>query len=163
LQIRPVGVFALELLTIPVEELFCLRAVPNSPDTSISSKSFCPGSNREPVYRGQPPPPAIIISCSSLKRIRDLDAKFVIPAHGRTFSPSTVDDNLVYFEELANRVRNLSESQLADPELSKPSGLRLQDIVPIPEDLPVHVFEFYEKCHETNLGATVQTCVERQP
>ncbi|MHC2301575.1 glyoxylase-like metal-dependent hydrolase (beta-lactamase superfamily II) [Rhizobium mongolense] len=108
-------------------------------------------------------PDDLRLICSSLKRIRDLDAKFVIPAHGRTFSPSTVDDNLVYFEELANRVRNLSESQLADPELSKSSGLRLQDIVPIPEDLPVHVFEFYEKCHETNLGATVQTCVERQP
>lgn len=99
---------------------------------------------------------------SSLERIRDLDARFVIPAHGRTFSPSAVDDNLAYFEELANRVGKLSESELADPALGKTSGLRLQDLVPIPDDMPASTVGFYEKCHETNLGATVQAWAERR-
>ncbi len=94
--------------------------------------------------------------CSSLERIRDLHARFVIPAHGRTLSPSTVNGNLSYFRELAVRIENLSEQELSNSELAKLTGLRLQDFVTIPADMPRQVVEFYETCHETNLGATVQ-------
>ncbi|WP_184449799.1 MBL fold metallo-hydrolase [Rhizobium sp. BK538] len=98
--------------------------------------------------------------CSSLERIRDLDARFVIPAHGRTLSPSTVNDNLSYFRELAARVENLNERELSNPELAKLMDLRLQDFVAIPADMPPRVVEFYERCHGTNLGATVQARIE---
>jgi glyoxylase-like metal-dependent hydrolase (beta-lactamase superfamily II) len=98
---------------------------------------------------------------SSLERIRDLDARLVIPAHGRTHSPSAVDGNLAYFQALADRVGSLSESQLADPQLSGSSGLRLEDFVPIPDGMPSDVAAFYRNCHETNLGATVQAHIEK--
>ena len=93
---------------------------------------------------------------SSLERIRDLNARFVIPAHGRTLSPATVDDNLQYFKELARRVENLSESDLLSPGLNKAVGFRLQDFVAIPADMATEVVAFYEGFHDTNLGATIQ-------
>ncbi|API56135.1 MBL fold metallo-hydrolase (plasmid) [Rhizobium leguminosarum] len=98
---------------------------------------------------------------SSLERIRDLNARLVIPAHGRTYSPSAVDDNLAYFQALDDRVGSLSDSQLADPLLGSSSGLRLEDFVPIPDGMPSDVVAFYRKCHETNLGATVQAHIEK--
>ncbi|MBY5362309.1 MBL fold metallo-hydrolase [Rhizobium leguminosarum] len=98
---------------------------------------------------------------SSLERIRDLHARLVIPAHGRTYSPSAVDDNLAYFQALADRVGSLSESQLADPQLDGSSGLRLEDFVPIPDGMPSDVVAFYGNCHETNLGAAVQAHIEK--
>ncbi|WP_029871281.1 MBL fold metallo-hydrolase [Rhizobium leguminosarum] len=98
---------------------------------------------------------------SSLERIRDLNARLVIPAHGRTYSPSAVDDNLAYFQTLADRVGSLSKSQLADPQLGSSSGLRLEDFVPIPDGMPSDVVAFYRNCHETNLGATVQAHIEK--
>lgn len=97
---------------------------------------------------------------SSLTRIRDLDARLVIPAHGRTSSPSTVDENLAYFEALANRVGTLSGSRLADPQLGNTSGFRLEDFVAIPHGMSSDTAAFYRNCHETNLGATVQTRIE---
>ncbi|RUM20597.1 MBL fold metallo-hydrolase [Rhizobium vallis] len=98
---------------------------------------------------------------SSLTRIRDLDARLVIPAHGRTSSPSTVDENLAYFEALADRVGLLNESRLADPQLGNSSGFRLEDFVTIPDGMPADVATFYRNCHETNLGATVQARIEQ--
>ncbi|TBY84695.1 MBL fold metallo-hydrolase [Rhizobium leguminosarum] len=98
---------------------------------------------------------------SSLERIRDLNARLVIPAHGRTHSPSAVDDNLAYFQALADRVGSLSDSQLADPQLGSSSGLRLEDFVPIPDGMPSDVVAFYRNCHETNLDATVQAHIEK--
>ncbi|RUM03907.1 MBL fold metallo-hydrolase [Rhizobium chutanense] len=98
---------------------------------------------------------------SSLTRIRDLDARLVIPAHGRTSSPSTVDENLAYFEALADRVGGLSESQSADPQLGNLSGFRLEDFVAIPDGMPADVATFNRNCHETNLGATVQGRIEK--
>ncbi|MBY3174232.1 MBL fold metallo-hydrolase [Rhizobium leguminosarum] len=98
---------------------------------------------------------------SSLERIRDLNARLVIPAHGRTHFPSAVDENLAYFRALADRVGSLSESQLADPLLGSSSGLRLEDFVPIPDGMPSDVVAFYRNCHETNLGATVQAHIEK--
>ncbi|NKM23268.1 MBL fold metallo-hydrolase [Rhizobium laguerreae] len=98
---------------------------------------------------------------SSLERIRDLNARLVIPAHGRTHSPSAVDGNLAYFRALADRVGSLSESQLADPQLGSSSGLRLEDFAPIPDGMASDVVAFYRNCHETNLGATVQAHIEK--
>lgn len=99
---------------------------------------------------------------SSLERIRDLDARLVIPAHGQTSSPSTVNANLVYFKALAARVDGLSESQLEDGHLSRSSGFRLEDFVTIPAGMPVDTVTFYRDCHETNLGATVQAHIEKR-
>ncbi|KPH07188.1 MBL fold metallo-hydrolase (plasmid) [Rhizobium acidisoli] len=98
---------------------------------------------------------------SSLERIRDLDARLVIPAHGQTSSPSTVKANLAYFEALAERVDGLSEGQLADRQLSRSSGFRLEDFVAIPDGMPADTVTFYRNCHETNLGATVHAHIEK--
>ncbi|MEF0943454.1 MBL fold metallo-hydrolase [Rhizobium sp. BR 362] len=92
---------------------------------------------------------------SSLLRIRDLNAQFIIPAHGMRSSPSTVDENLAYFETLSDRVGSLNEGQFADPALSRSPGLRLQDFVPLPNGMAAQTIEFYEKCHQTNLRATI--------
>ncbi|MDC7744704.1 MULTISPECIES: MBL fold metallo-hydrolase [Rhizobium] len=97
---------------------------------------------------------------SSLQKIRDLDARLVIPAHGRTWSPSTVDANLAYFEALADRVGTLSEDQLADGQLGSASGFRFEDFVAIPDGMPSETVTFYRNCHETNLGATVHAHLE---
>ncbi|MBP2448188.1 MBL fold metallo-hydrolase [Rhizobium leguminosarum] len=99
---------------------------------------------------------------SSLERIRDLNARLVIPAHGRTSSPSMVKANLGYFEALADRVDGLSESQLEDGELSRSSGFRLEDFVTIPAGMPLDTVTFYRNCHDTNLGATVQAHIEKR-
>ncbi|ACI58558.1 beta-lactamase domain protein (plasmid) [Rhizobium leguminosarum bv. trifolii WSM2304] len=99
---------------------------------------------------------------SSLERIRDLDARLVIPAHGQTSSPATVKANLAYFEALAERVDGLSESQLANGQLSHSSGFRLEDFVAIPDGMPADTVTFYRNCHETNLGATVQAQMEKR-
>ncbi|WP_049731012.1 MBL fold metallo-hydrolase [Rhizobium ecuadorense] len=99
---------------------------------------------------------------SSLQRIRDLDARLVIPAHGQTSSPSTVKANLAYFEALADRVNGLSESQLANEQLGRSSGFRLEDFVAIPDGMPADTATFYRNCHETNLGATVQAHMEKR-
>ncbi|MFS8145243.1 MBL fold metallo-hydrolase [Rhizobium sp. BR 249] len=98
---------------------------------------------------------------SSLTRIRDLDARLVIPAHGRTSSPSAVDGNLTYFEALADRVGTLSDRRLADPQLGDIEGFRLEDFVAIPVGMPSDTAAFYRSCHETNLGATVQAHIEK--
>jgi hypothetical protein len=71
-----------------------------------------------------------------------------------------VDENLAYFQALADRVGSLSERQLADPQLGSSSGLRLEDFVPIPDGMPSDVVAFYRNCHKTNLGATVQAHLE---
>lgn len=99
---------------------------------------------------------------SSLEGIRDLDARLVIPAHGQTSSPSTVKANLAYFEALAECVGGLGESQLADGQLSRSSGFRLEDFVAIPAGMPADTVTFYRNCHETNLGATVQAHMEKR-
>ncbi|MBB2750655.1 UNVERIFIED_ORG: glyoxylase-like metal-dependent hydrolase (beta-lactamase superfamily II) [Rhizobium aethiopicum] len=99
---------------------------------------------------------------SSLQRIRDLDARLVIPAHGQTSSPSTVKANLAYFEALADRVDGLSESQLADEQLGRSNGFRLEDFIAIPDGMPADAATFYRNCHETNLGATVQAHIEKR-
>ncbi|OWV91734.1 MBL fold metallo-hydrolase [Rhizobium sp. N122] len=99
---------------------------------------------------------------SSLQRIRGLDARLIIPAHGQTSSPSTVKANLAYFEALADRVDGLSERQLADGRLSRSSGFRLEDFVAIPDGMPADTATFYRNCHETNLGATVQAHIEKR-
>lgn len=99
---------------------------------------------------------------SSLERIRDLNARLVIPAHGQTSSPSTVKANLAYFQSLAERVDGLSESQLADGQLSRSSGFRLEDFIAIPHGMPAETVTFYRNCHETNLGATVQAHIEKR-
>ncbi|SCB61118.1 Glyoxylase, beta-lactamase superfamily II [Rhizobium aethiopicum] len=98
---------------------------------------------------------------SSLTRIRDLHARLIIPAHGRTSSPSAVDENLAYFEALAHRVSTLNESRLADPQLGDMDGFRLEDFVAIPDRMPSETAAFYRNCHETNLAATVQAHIER--
>ncbi|TLX04362.1 MBL fold metallo-hydrolase [Rhizobium sp. MHM7A] len=98
---------------------------------------------------------------SSLTRIRDLEARLVIPAHGKTSSPSTVDENIAYFQALAERIGTLSKSRLAEPQLGGMDGFRLQDFVAIPDGMPLDTVAFYRACHETNLGATVQARIEK--
>ncbi len=97
---------------------------------------------------------------SSLQRIRDLNARLVIPAHGRTSSPSIVDANLAYFEALADSVGALEEDRLRNGQLGSSNGFRLEDFVAIPEGMPSDTLAFYRNCHETNLGATVQAHLE---
>ncbi|MDR9760023.1 MBL fold metallo-hydrolase [Rhizobium redzepovicii] len=99
---------------------------------------------------------------SSLERIRDLEPRLVIPAHGQTSSPSTVKANLAYFEALAERVDGLSENQLADVQLSRSSGFRLEDFIAIPDGMPADTVTFYRNCHGTNLGATLQAHMEKR-
>lgn len=98
--------------------------------------------------------------CSSLGRIRDLDARLVIPAHGQTSSPSLVDENLAYFRALAERVESQSERALKQPELSRMDGFRLQDFVSIPHDMPAGTIAFYERFHQANLRATIRASIE---
>lgn len=92
---------------------------------------------------------------ASLRRIQDLDAKFVITAHGRSCSPELVAENIAYFDALERCIRERGTEELSVPDLATRPGLRLQDLVALPDDMPTEVRAYYERCHRTNLGATI--------
>lgn len=92
---------------------------------------------------------------ASLKRIRDLKADYVVLAHGQTADPAIVDANLRYFAGLRDRVASLPETWLDAVGRADRGGLRLQDLVTMPEDIPVETRAFYEQCHQSNLAAVL--------
>ena len=67
---------------------------------------------------------------ASLRRIQELGAAFVLPAHGWTSSPELVDRNIAYFDALAGRTRGLGNDALQRSDLATLSGLRFVDLLP---------------------------------
>lgn len=100
-------------------------------------------------------PADLLALCTSLKRIRALRARHVVLAHGQTADPAIVDANLSYFSALQDRLADLFEDN-ADVELSERRGLRLEDFVGLPGDMPSETLAFYRKCHRSNLLAAVE-------
>lgn len=92
---------------------------------------------------------------ASLKRIRDLQADYVVLAHGQSADPAIVDANLHYFAKLRDRIADLPETELDSVELSTRGGSRLQDLVTMPEDMQAETRAFYEQCHQSNLAAAL--------
>lgn len=99
---------------------------------------------------------------ASLRRIQDRDAKFVITAHGRSCTPKLVTENIVYFDALERWIRDLRGEELSVSDLATRPGIRLQDLVALPDGLPTEVRAYYERCHRTNLGATIAAKRVRQ-
>ncbi len=91
----------------------------------------------------------------SLRKIQNLDATFVITAHGRSCSPALVADNIAYFDALERRIGGLGIEERSASGLAERSGLRLQDFVALPEDMLSETRTFYEGFHRTNLAATI--------
>jgi glyoxylase-like metal-dependent hydrolase (beta-lactamase superfamily II) len=91
----------------------------------------------------------------SLKRIRDLQADYVVLAHGHSADPAIVDANLRYFTGLRDRVADLSETELDAVGLVEREGLRLQDFLTVPEGMQAVTRAFYERCHQSNLAAVL--------
>jgi glyoxylase-like metal-dependent hydrolase (beta-lactamase superfamily II) len=73
--------------------------------------------------------------CCSLQKIRALNARHIILAHGQTDDPAVVDRNLAYFETMRDLVARLPEPALASACLDEQDGLRLQDLVSLPAAL----------------------------
>lgn len=94
--------------------------------------------------------------CTSLKRIRDLQARYVVLAHGQTADPAIVDANLHYFSALQDRVAGLAEGEADIEGLIERHRMGLQDFVDLPEDMPSGTLAFYEKCHRSNLQAALE-------
>lgn len=92
---------------------------------------------------------------TSLKRIRDLQADFVVLAHGHTADPAIVDANLRYFAGLRDRIASLPETELDAVGCADRDGLRLHDLVAVPKDMPAETRAFYERCHQSNLAAVL--------
>ncbi|TCR69303.1 MBL fold metallo-hydrolase [Rhizobium sp. BK376] len=92
---------------------------------------------------------------ASLKRIRDLQADYVVLAHGQSADPAVVDANLRYFTGLRDRVADLSETELDVVGLVEREGLRLQDFLTVPEAMQAETRAFYERCHQSNLAAVL--------
>jgi glyoxylase-like metal-dependent hydrolase (beta-lactamase superfamily II) len=100
-------------------------------------------------------PADLLALCTSLKRIRALRARHVVLAHGQTADPIVVDANLSYFSALQDRLADLFDDN-ADVEMSEGRGLRLEDFVDLPGDMPSETLAFYRKCHRSNLLAAVE-------
>lgn len=92
---------------------------------------------------------------ASLKRIRDLQADYVVLAHGQSADPAIVDANLHYFAGLRDRVADVSETELDSVGLATRGGLQLQDLVTMPADMQAETRAFYEQCHQSNLAAVL--------
>lgn len=92
---------------------------------------------------------------ASLKRIQDLQADYVVPAHGQRADPAVVDANLRYFAGLRARIAGLTEIGVEVIDLAGRGGGRLQDLVAVPEDMPAETRAFYERCHRSNLAAVL--------
>ncbi len=97
---------------------------------------------------------------ASLETIRQLDCEFVVLAHGQTASPETVFKNIAYFDQLAERVGSLDQTALYAADPSRLSGLALRDFVALSVSMPAETLAFYEKCHASNLAATIRTRIE---
>jgi glyoxylase-like metal-dependent hydrolase (beta-lactamase superfamily II) len=93
---------------------------------------------------------------SSLRRIQNLGAKHVILAHGQTSSPSIVGKNLRYFERIIGIAQSLSTSGITASAAAQSEGKRLIDLVRLPQRLTDRDRAFYQKFHETNLGAAMR-------
>ncbi|MBO9198379.1 MBL fold metallo-hydrolase [Rhizobium sp. 16-449-1b] len=92
---------------------------------------------------------------TSLKRIRDLQADYVVLAHGQRADTAVADANLRYFAWLRDRIAGLGEIDIDVVDLAGLGGVRLQDLVAVPEDMPAETRAFYERCHRSNLAAVL--------
>lgn len=97
---------------------------------------------------------------ASLETIRQLDCEFVVLAHGQTASPQTVISNIAYFDRLAERVGLLDPAVLLTADASLLPGLALRDFVERSASMPAETVAFYEKCHASNLAATIRARIE---
>lgn len=96
--------------------------------------------------------------CASLTRIRDLQADYVVLAHGQSAAPAVVDANLRYFRGLRNRIAGLGDTRVDASTLVCREGFQLQDFVATPKDMPDETRAFYEGCHLSNLAAVLEAC-----
>lgn len=92
---------------------------------------------------------------ASLRRIRDLQADYVVLAHGQSADPAIVDANIRYFAGLRDRIAPLTEAELNAVGLAARNGLQLHDLVTVPEDMPTETRPFYQRCHQSNLAAAL--------
>lgn len=91
--------------------------------------------------------------CLSLKRIRRLNPRHLIVAHGQTRDPATVDRNLAYFQQLSDAVATLDPASLPVPALNEQPLFRAEAFFTLPEDMPEETRAFYRRCHASNLNA----------
>ncbi|GGD91026.1 hypothetical protein GCM10011390_07150 [Aureimonas endophytica] len=94
---------------------------------------------------------------ASLDRLRRLDARFLLPAHGRTHAPELVQRNIDYFDELAARVAAMPDTRLAADDPALLPGLAFEDLVPDFTSAETAVLAFYRRCHASNRRATIRT------
>lgn len=85
----------------------------------------------------------------SLRRLRDLNPRHVIPGHGASTSPRLLDDNLSYFDTVSARVATLPEG---DPSDETP-GLTWNDLLPTVRALTQREHDFYRACHRKAIAA----------
>lgn len=92
---------------------------------------------------------------SSLNLIRRLKPKQLVLAHGQTSDPAVLDRNIAYFENIQEAVALVPASELMSAALDQREGMRLEDFVDLPAGMSFEAREFYERCHRSNLAATV--------
>lgn len=92
---------------------------------------------------------------ASLRRIQNLDATFVITAHGRNYLPALVADNIAYFDALERFVGERGTEELEAADMAARPGHRLEDLVALPGDMPSEMRAYYERSHRANLAAAI--------
>lgn len=92
---------------------------------------------------------------SSLNLIRSLKPKQLVLAHGQTSDPAVLDRNIAYFENIQEAVAFVPASALMSAALDQREGMGLEDFVDLPAGMSFETREFYERCHRSNLAATV--------
>jgi len=104
------------------------------------------------VWSTQPEDLALLLS--SIRHIRGLGARMILPAHGQTCDPGLADRNLAYFDELANRVGELAVDDLLSDELPHRPGFVFDDLVKNVGNLAEPDLAVYRAFHVRNLAAT---------
>ena len=101
-------------------------------------------------------PDALFQLRRSLRQLRDLGARIVAPAHGRTTTSEAIERNIAYFDALERRVAGIDRKTLQETTAPETiPGLAMEDCVPVLRAMDADETAFYRDFHQRNLIATI--------
>lgn len=105
-------------------------------------------------------PESLLLLRASLLRLKDLGAKTVVPAHGRTTTPNAIDRNIAYFDALTALVGRIDRKVLRKTPPEALEGLAFEDLLPHRREMDAEETEFYRNFHLRNLRAAIRSHLE---
>ena len=109
-------------------------------------------------------PADLPVMLETMRKLRTLNPKTVLPCHGGVHDASLIDHNLAYFAALETNVRKaipkLALNWRELENLSDLVGFSFEDAVKGLGLEPENVDEMYQEFHQVNLTATVEGLIE---